>query len=325
MQTPATPVNEADRLQDLKGLNILDTMAEERFDRFTRLAQRMFEVPIALVSLVDTNRQWFKSRQGLDACETGRDISFCGHTVLSDQPLIIEDARQDERFRDNPLVTGEPGIRFYAGCPVYGPRGQRVGTFCIIDRKPRQFPEEDVQALADMAALVSSELSTLQLAMTDELTGLSNRRGFDMLIDHAMAMCERSGQGASIVAVDLNGFKQINDSHGHAEGDRALQDFARILQATFRESDVLARVGGDEFCVLLTGTDQAQAQVAIERLTQAIAEHNAQSGKSYRLYFSAGVACAVPGRAMTDVVAQADQNMYAVKQREKAAADTRVI
>ena len=118
MLEPPLPPDEAMRLAALRSLNILDTPAEERFDRITRLAQRLFDVPIALVSLVDTNRQWFKSCQGLDASETPRSISFCGHAILEDGPLIIEDATKDQRFADNPLVTGPPDIRFYTGQPL---------------------------------------------------------------------------------------------------------------------------------------------------------------------------------------------------------------
>ena len=138
MLKPPIPKNEAQRMESLRSLHILDTPAEERFDRITRLAKRLFGVPIALVSLVDESRQWFKSRQGLDATETPREISFCGHSILCDDTMVIADAAQDERFADNPLVTDEPHIRFYAGCPVQTPDRQRIGTLCIIDRQPRE-------------------------------------------------------------------------------------------------------------------------------------------------------------------------------------------
>ena len=132
MQKPQLPSDETQRLRALQRLKILDTDIEERFDRITRLACRMFNVPIALVSLVDQDRQWFKSRQGLDACQTGRDISFCGHAILHDGPLVVLDATQDPRFDDNPLVVGAPFIRFYAGHPIHSPDGSRIGTICII-------------------------------------------------------------------------------------------------------------------------------------------------------------------------------------------------
>ena len=143
MQKPDAPSDETQRLRALRSLQILDTLEEERFDRITRLARRMFDVPIALVSLVDEDRQWFKSRQGLDACESGRDVSFCGHAILHERALVVPDSLEDARFMDNPLVAGPPHIRFYAGHPVHAPDGSRVGTLCIIDHVPRDLSAED--------------------------------------------------------------------------------------------------------------------------------------------------------------------------------------
>ena len=160
MIPPKNPPDEDKRLQALCDLNILDTQPEERFDRITRLAQRTFAVPIALVSLIDANRQWFKSKQGLDAAQTPRSISFCGHTILSDEPLVVPDATKDPRFADNPMVTGEPRIRFYAGWPLHAPDGSRIGTLCLIDVKPREFDLESRRALRDMAEIVQELFGT---------------------------------------------------------------------------------------------------------------------------------------------------------------------
>ena len=157
------PSNETARLNALRTLAILDTPPEERFDRITRLASRLFEVPIVLVSLVDANRQWFKACYGLDSSETGRDISFCGHAILSDNILVIPDAREDERFWDNPLVTGDPFVRFYAGYPLSGPTGHKLGTLCLLDTKPRQFTQADREALTDLAKLVEKELGSADM------------------------------------------------------------------------------------------------------------------------------------------------------------------
>lgn len=156
------PANEAQRLASLHGLRILDTPPEDRFDRLTRLAQRLFRLPIALVSLVDKDRQWFKSRQGLDAQETARDAAFCAHAILDDGPFIVPDARLDDRFADSPLVTGDPHVRFYAGQPISAPDGSRVGTLCVIDRKPRRLGGSEREALRDLASLVEAELRSGQ-------------------------------------------------------------------------------------------------------------------------------------------------------------------
>jgi PAS domain S-box-containing protein len=155
---PATPFDEASRLATLRGLEILDTPPEERFNRLTRLAQHIFGVPVALVSLVDSNRQWFKSCQGLDVSETPRSISFCGHAILDDQVFIVPDTLLDPRFADNPLVTGAPNIRFYVGAPLKLSNGQRVGTLCVIDSKPCEVASAQLAALRDLAQCVSDEL-----------------------------------------------------------------------------------------------------------------------------------------------------------------------
>lgn len=159
MKLPPVPDNESERLGALRALLLLDTPPEERFDRIVHFAAREFDVPIALISLVDENRQWFKSRVGVDACETSREISFCGHAVSMDAPLVIEDALLDERFADNPLVTGPPHIRFYAGAQLRLPSGLVMGTLCLIDRRPRALDAMDLGILGSLRALVVEELS----------------------------------------------------------------------------------------------------------------------------------------------------------------------
>lgn len=158
MLKPLIPANEIARLQALRDLNILDTPAEDRFDRLTRIAQHILQVPIALVSLIDADRQWFKSRQGLDAQETHRDISFCGHAILGSEVFVVADAAADPRFADNPLVLEAPSIRFYAGAPLTLSSGERVGTLCAIDRQPHQVTRAQLAALQDLAACVVDEL-----------------------------------------------------------------------------------------------------------------------------------------------------------------------
>jgi GAF domain-containing protein len=154
------PPDEDRRLAALRELSILDTQSEERFDRITRLAASVGEVPIALVSLVDQNRQWFKSCIGLGARETSREVSFCAHAVMTRAPVIVPDTLQDDRFADNPLVVGEPRIRFYAGFPIFHHNGSCVGTLCLIDSRPRQFPPALIQQLEDLASMVQRELNS---------------------------------------------------------------------------------------------------------------------------------------------------------------------
>lgn len=163
MQEPAFPADEVHRLEVLRALRILDTKPEERFDRITRVAQRLFDVPFALISLVDADRQWFKSCQGLDATETPRSISFCGHAILSEDTFVVANALDDPRFADNPLVTGAPHIRFYAGHPLKAGDGSRLGTLCIIGSKPGDFSAEMRALLADLAGIAEEELNRQSL------------------------------------------------------------------------------------------------------------------------------------------------------------------
>ena len=157
MKLPDIPSNERERLAALRALELLDTSFEPRFDRITRVAQRHFQVPIALISLVDANRQWFKSCQGLDATETSRDVSFCGHAILEEGVFYIPNALEDPRFADNPLVTGGAKIRFYAGAPLHAPTRERIGTLCIIDYRARSFGTEELAVLRDLADIVEEE------------------------------------------------------------------------------------------------------------------------------------------------------------------------
>ncbi len=140
---PSLPANEGERLAALRGLGILDTPSEERFDRITRTAQRVFGVPIAMISLIDVNRQWYKSCQGLDQHEAPRDVSFCAHALTMTKPLIIQDALNDPRFISNPFVIGAPYVRFYAGQQLRSPEGYVYGTLCILDTVPHTFSDED--------------------------------------------------------------------------------------------------------------------------------------------------------------------------------------
>ncbi|OOG65043.1 hypothetical protein B0E46_06580 [Rhodanobacter sp. B04] len=177
-----------------------------------------------------------------------------GHAILNNGVFIVEDALQDERFADNPLVTGEPRIRFYAGQPLHTLSGQAMGSLCIMDRAP-SFGEDDRAMLSDLAGMVEREIMAVQLAISDELTRISNRRGFLALSKYSLDVCKRQLFPATLVFFDLDGFKQVNDVHGHAEGDRVLKMFAEQMRESFRTSDLFARLGGDEFVALLTNVN----------------------------------------------------------------------
>ncbi len=319
MKAPDIPDDEPLRLTTLHALNILDTPAEERFDRLTRMANRLFDVPIALVSLVDENRQWFKSCVGLGASETPRSISFCGHAILGSQIFMIEDATQDPRFADNPLVVDEPKIRFYAGCPLRAMDGHKLGTLCIIDRKPRTLSDEDRELLEDLAAMVERELAAMELATVDELTNIANRRGFMTIAQSSLQLCQRESIPASLVFFDLDDFKLINDRFGHPEGDLALAAFADQMAKTFRDSDMIGRLGGDEFAVLLTNSSLEEAEDVVSRFTRAMDDYNAGSDCGYEIRFSHGVVSFDPQKHKTveGLLADSDALMYIIKKAKK--------
>lgn len=319
MKTPDFPIDERVRLETLRSFDILDTPAEERFDRITRVARRMFGVSIALVSLIDENRQWFKSCVGLDASETSRDISFCGHAILGDDVFVIPDALSDDRFADNPLVTGDPHIRFYAGCPLSAPNGSKLGTLCIIDQKARGFEKDDIEALRDLASLVEREIAVVEMATIDELTNVSNRRGFIPLAQQTLRLCARQGIPASLVFLDLDKFKPINDTFGHEEGDRALTGFARMMKRTYRDSDLLARLGGDEFVVLLTSAPKQLAGEIVSRFSHSLETYNREVKRGYDIAFSHGIAEFDNKKHDTieGLLAEGDALMYEAKKKRR--------
>ena len=319
MKKPDTPATEEARLNTLRALNILDTLPEERFDRVTRMAKRLFHVPIALVSLVDENRQWFKSNDGLTVTETPRDISFCGHAILGESTFYINDTLEDERFCDNPLVTGEPNIRFYAGHPLTAANGEKIGTLCIIDREPKKLNSDDFTALSDLAHTVEQELCAIQLSTMDELTNLSNRRGFTLVANHYLNFNKKQNTPTTLVYFDLNRFKEINDKFGHSEGDNALQLFASVMKSSFRSFDLLARIGGDEFVALFFNSDLKIADDMIKRLSVNLQKVELSLELEYQVSFSYGlVECnSLMLSSIESYIQQADNKMYENKMFEK--------
>ncbi|HVU71946.1 MAG TPA: sensor domain-containing diguanylate cyclase [Mycobacteriales bacterium] len=457
MDVAPLPDDEQLRLNALRRYGILDSEPEIAFDDVAALASQLAGTPIALVSLVDEGRQWFKARLGLDVGETPRDIAFCAHAILEpDDVFVVPSARDDERFSDNPLVTGDPHIQFYAGAPLVTPDGHALGTVCVLDTQPRTLsaPERDgLQRLArtviahfearrvahallsvtdvleelraaqtrtslhevandlvklmdrvvgaDGAALLvtSADLGSAPVlaahegtgppaelpaaflanitrratlifepdagwspaarsvvllplvrgartvgllaawwaapverleptvtrvlevlgheaaymlarqrsvesltieAHTDALTGLANRRSGDALLDELPSV-------ATIALVDLDYFKQLNDTHGHAAGDAALRDFAAAVRAAARASDVACRWGGEEFMLAFPQARADEGLRVLGRIRQLLAV--TQPG----LTFSAGIAERQPGTPVWVTLAAADESLYAAK------------
>jgi diguanylate cyclase (GGDEF)-like protein len=312
---PPVPDDDAERVRSLRRLGLLDTPPEERFDRITRIAQRLFGVSMASVSLVDADRQWFKSKVGPLGTETPRRDAFCSHAVASGAALVVADAQADHRFQDNPLVLGDPRIRFYAGIPLTGPDGATLGTLCVMDDEPREVEVDDLASLRDLAVMVEHEIAVTELAIRDELTGLANRRGLLVLGRQVLEVCRREGLPASVVFADLDGLKAINDDHGHDAGDDAIRRAAAAFQGSFRAADVVARIGGDELVAVLIGT--AQPQAAVARLQQELGRSGPEGERA--LGVSVGVASFDPSAPvdLEDLLVAADAAMYADKQARR--------
>jgi len=290
MIKPDRPLDETQRLKALYSLNILDTPIDEHFDRLTRMAKRIFDVPVALVTLIDKERQWVKSFAGLNMGNVDRDVSFCGHAILGDEVFVIPDMTQDDRFIDNPMVIDpETNVHFYAGCPIKSSGGMKLGTLCVLDNKPRKFNLDDQENLKDLATMVEREFSALEMATSDSLTGLLNRRGFMMLAESNLKLAKREHIAMSCVFLDLDNFKMINDEFGHSEGDTVLKDFSDLLKDHLRDSDACARLGGDEFVALLMNSDQDNSLEIVERIKESLWAYNAKRQSSYNVDFSYGV------------------------------------
>jgi len=315
LKSPDTPEDEKLRLAKLRSLCILDTAQDSRFDRFTRMAQRIFKVPIVMISLVDEDRQWFKSCLGLKNSETSRSISFCGHAILGSDVFIVEDTLEDDRFSDNPLVLGEPQIRFYAGCPLILDH-HKLGTLCIADRVPRSLDQEQHDNLKDLAGMVEQELAAILLATRDQLTNLENRRGFLALAQQSLQLCTRQGIPVSLLSLDLEHFITINDLHGHQEGDQALITFADQIKHVCRDSDIVARMDGDDFVALLINSTREQSETVVDRIKAALANQIRVSGKEYAIDFCYGVTSYQPERHETiaELLADGQALMHEIKQ-----------
>ncbi len=304
------------RIAALHRLNVLDTAAEKPFEKIVTLVRTVLAVPIATVSLVDRDRQWFKAQRGLDRQETPRAISFCTHTIQQREPLIVEDAHLDPRFATSPMVVGPPHIRSYAGIPLRTPEGYNVGSLCAMDTRPRRFSPADIAILSNFANIVCDELELRMIAQVDHLTGALTRRGFVEQAEREMARSRRYERPSTLVMLDVDHFKAVNDTYGHTTGDQVLHQLAKLAEATLRPIDVFGRLGGEEFGILLPETGADEALIVAERLREAIAGFAMQlsNGATLRVTASFGIAVLTP--TLTSVatwIEQADTMLYAAK------------
>lgn len=310
---PPIPRDEDERLAALRRLALLEGEPSESFERIGRIARRVFGVRWAVVTLLDEERQWFVTRQGTEerwAQGTSRAISFSGHVVAAGRTIVVEDARADERFFDNPLVTEPGSVVAYAGAPIRSPDGPVVGVFCVAHDARRAFSAEELEMLEDLAALVEREIDTHYRACLDEVTGVYNRRGFVAIGRHALARAAARGIPLALAYLDVDGLKSVNDRHGHGVGDHALLAVGHALRSTTRASDVIGRLGGDEFALLLFDCTIAGADHVIAALESRFAAELATVAPGLRIGLSAGAADVTPGASLEEVLALADARMY---------------
>jgi diguanylate cyclase (GGDEF)-like protein len=314
MQTD-TDLAEDARLSALAKYDILDTPPEEAFDRITRLTTRIFNVPMSTVTFLDGHRQWFKAREGMEACETEKAPAFCNLVVQRDDPLVVNDTLTDDRFRDNPFVVGPPHLRFYAGMQLRTADGTAVGTLCAMDTQPRQFSDEDVRTLSDLAAIVMSELELRTLVLRDGATGALARQAFRQEAERAFSLARRHAHPLSCIVFDLDHFKAINDEHGHAIGDLVLKACVEVCHQQLRTSDLVGRIGGEEFAIVLPHIAGDAAMNVAQKIRAAIGQIFVP-GKLSPVRFTASFGVATlegTARDFADLLEHADQALYASK------------
>lgn len=285
-QSCPIPADEPMRLRSVIAYEILDTAPEPEFDALARLAAHTFNAPIAVVAMMDSDRLWFKSRLGIDIPALDRKVAFCAHAIMNPrEPLVVTDLRKDSRFVDNPLVAQPPFVRFYAGAPIQDSEGRALGTIAVIDAEPRDFSDPQRNALRDLSTLVTTALDarkrSLQLeriATTDYLTGIGNRALFEMALDEKLKTAKRNGHCITLICLDLNGFKNVNDTYGHSAGDEVLVEVARRISNLLRKDDTLARLGGDEFAILITHSDARAIKSLLARIGPTVAQPILLSG-----------------------------------------------
>lgn len=277
------------KIASIHSLDLFYTPLEERFERITRIARRALHAPVAAISLLNDDKQWFKSAAGWGISELPRDQAICRLTVEANQIVMIGDTLADPRVAKLPVVMAAPRFRAYAGHPLTDEQGACIGTFCVFDLKPREFAPVDRQTLTDLAALAQRELLSDQLtsahaaltsklgmarreALMDPLTHLWNRRGASVLLKGAFASADQRGMPLALALLDLDNFKRINDTRGHQAGDEVLRRVASRLLTTVRGDDAICRLGGDEFLVLMADTDAAIASRIAERIRHAITD-----------------------------------------------------
>ncbi len=327
------------RLRALQATGLMDSSGNPVLDRIARLASRLLNVPVGLVSLVSDTEQHFPGMHGLSGWPaeqrgTGLSYSFCQYVVSGNAPLVIQDTARHLVMRHSPARI-ELGVVAYAGVPLRTGTGEVLGALCVINTQAVEWTTDQIDTLEDLAAAAMAEIelrattkelmATHQLlveqATRDALTGLLNRRGFTEHARRVLAEAQESETPLLVCALDLNDFKYINDTFGHGAGDEALMEMAALLSSTFRDCDVVARTGGDEFVVIVTNATMSDIPFVSLRFAATLDVHNDAPGQEFMLSSSLGFAAFDPAEpiSLAALMREADRSMYEHKRQQKNA------
>lgn len=288
--------------------------SEASFKQITGLLQIILGMEMVTISLITKDKQILKARQGLDTKVTSRETAFCNIAIRSYEPLVIEDTHQDARVRDNPFVTGPPYLRCYIGAPLTTTDGYNLGTICAFETSPRRFTPFECEIVGKCAEIVMTQLELRCQANRDFLTEVYNRRSFVSTLNRELARLRRHKGNGVVAFLDIDHFKKVNDTFGHPTGDRVLREFAGILAGQCRDNDLVARLGGEEFAVLLTETDLDSARVWADRVRRKVAKTRFDGETAIRLTVSVGLTEIAEAQMTSDAVATiADQALYEAK------------
>ncbi len=321
------PDDEAARVAALHSLGVLDQPRQPDLDAAARLAAYVCGTATAVVNLIDSARQWQAAAYGCEPGEVRRDESMCQHTVLGSEVRYAPDAREDALYADSPFVTGRIGqVRLYASAPLLTRDGHAIGSVCAFDDRAGRLDATQLGLLRDIADQVMAlfEMRRMAAALAraagrDPLTGLANRRTLETAVRGAVARAERGLGTPSVVVIDLDGFKAVNDSLGHQAGDALLCAVADRLVETARGVDTVARLGGDEFVVLLEHTGGPGAGAALRRLRLSLdGGFTDPGGEPLHVGAALGITTYRPGDGVASLLARADAEMYADKARRSA-------
>ena len=308
-------VDESARLASLHRYEILDTEPDESFDRIARIAMDLFQAPIGMINLIDSHRQWTKSAIGAERGEIAREESFCTWTIKNDEPLVLRDASKASLFKKIPKAADAHRYRFYAGAPLRDRSGYNLGALCCLDYQPRSPSDAQVTALQDLAKLTVELMDLRHVATIDGLTGAMTRRSFIDAAKRDVVLSIRHRRPLSVIMIDLDHFKRINDTYGHAAGDYVLKHASSLLSEQLRGSDYIGRLGGEEFGVVLRETPAPNAFALAERLRRTLAEGMFRfAGAEFPITASLGVAGLEP--TVSDIhalLSRADASLYAAK------------